>query len=253
MNIKVYTGKSMKEALLTAKKELGQEVVILESKPVLEKGIIRDRQRVQITVMADSPTMENRESPLETYNRNGHRASFNNVLQEGLLQVQPQMNQESLVLGNRIVDEVSLLREELQEMTRKFRHIISPDFPEPFSIIYEQLLNQGLTPDHAKSLVRRAFLKLDGKAHIQQEEVLETVKLELSRMFADLAAPPDMKEGQKVIALLGTTGVGKTTTLMKLASHPDTYGKKNVGILSIDSYRAGALAPLEAFSRIAGV
>jgi flagellar biosynthesis protein FlhF len=54
-----------------------------------------------------------------------------------------------------------------------------------------------------------------------------------------------------VLALVGPTGAGKTTTLAKLAIHPQAFGGLKVGLLSLDTYRVGALEQLEILAEIA--
>jgi flagellar biosynthesis protein FlhF len=56
-----------------------------------------------------------------------------------------------------------------------------------------------------------------------------------------------------VLALVGPTGAGKTTTAVKLATHPDAFGSRRVGLLTLDTYRAGAVAQLETFADVAGL
>jgi flagellar biosynthesis protein FlhF len=56
-----------------------------------------------------------------------------------------------------------------------------------------------------------------------------------------------------VIALVGPTGVGKTTTLLKMATNPQIFGRRNVAFISADTYRIGAVEQLRTFSSIARV
>src|SRR5689334_5763998 len=56
-----------------------------------------------------------------------------------------------------------------------------------------------------------------------------------------------------VIALVGPTGAGKTTTAVKTALHPDAFGDRRVGFVTLDTYRAGAVAQLETYAQVAGV
>lgn len=56
-----------------------------------------------------------------------------------------------------------------------------------------------------------------------------------------------------VVALVGPTGVGKTTTLAKLATHAGAYGGRRVGLLGMDTYRVGAVEQLETYAELAGV
>jgi flagellar biosynthesis protein FlhF len=54
-----------------------------------------------------------------------------------------------------------------------------------------------------------------------------------------------------VIALVGPTGAGKTTSAIKLALHPDAFGGRRVGLITLDTYRAGAVAQLETYADVA--
>lgn len=55
------------------------------------------------------------------------------------------------------------------------------------------------------------------------------------------------------IALVGPPGAGKTTTAMKLALHPRALGDRKVGILSLDTYRVGAMDEITTYAEIAGL
>ncbi|MEX2584033.1 MAG: hypothetical protein WD766_12200 [Gemmatimonadota bacterium] len=56
-----------------------------------------------------------------------------------------------------------------------------------------------------------------------------------------------------VVALVGPTGAGKTTTLAKLAVNPAGFGAWRVGLLTIDTFRTGALEQLESYAAVAGI
>jgi flagellar biosynthesis protein FlhF len=56
-----------------------------------------------------------------------------------------------------------------------------------------------------------------------------------------------------MVALVGPTGAGKTTTAAKLAVHPSAFGTVRVGLLTLDTYRAGALEQLGMYAEVAGI
>ncbi len=56
-----------------------------------------------------------------------------------------------------------------------------------------------------------------------------------------------------IVALVGPTGAGKTTTAAKLAVHPDAFGGVKVGLLSLDTYRAGAVEQLQSYADVANL
>ncbi len=63
-------------------------------------------------------------------------------------------------------------------------------------------------------------------------------------------APREDRSGKTVIALVGPTGAGKTTTIAKLANHPDAFGGRTVGIICLDTYRIGAIEQLQIFAEL---
>jgi flagellar biosynthesis protein FlhF len=74
-------------------------------------------------------------------------------------------------------------------------------------------------------------------------------RLEPTPLRADRA-----RRGQPyVVALVGPTGAGKTTTIAKLAVHPEAFGGRRVGLVSLDTYRAGALEQLQGYADVAGL
>lgn len=70
---------------------------------------------------------------------------------------------------------------------------------------------------------------------------------------APRAASKRGRRGIRVIALVGPTGSGKTTTIAKLATHPEIFGGEKVGLLGLDTYRVGAVEQLETYAELAGI
>jgi flagellar biosynthesis protein FlhF len=92
-------------------------------------------------------------------------------------------------------------------------------------------------------------------------EILATSPAEVTEFERTLEAEPlpRPQPGWKgnarplVIALVGPTGAGKTTTIAKLAAHPRAFGERNVGLLTLDTYRVGAVEQLAIVADLAGL
>lgn len=69
----------------------------------------------------------------------------------------------------------------------------------------------------------------------------------------DLARRREPEYGPRVLAFVGPTGVGKTTTIAKLATHPEFFRRKRVGLLCLDTYRVGAVEQIRTYAEIAGL
>ncbi len=69
----------------------------------------------------------------------------------------------------------------------------------------------------------------------------------------DFARTPEHESAPRVIAFVGPTGVGKTTTIAKLATHPEFLRDNRVGFLCLDTYRVGAVEQIRTYAEIAGL
>ena len=110
----------------------------------------------------------------------------------------------------------------------------------------QKLLDCGFSP----ALIRKLA---DGlPAHVADEAAWATAVLERNLSTAEAEAPLEDIGG--VYALVGATGVGKTTTTAKIAAAFATkYGAANLGLVTLDAYRVGAHEQLRAYGRILGV
>ena len=102
--------------------------------------------------------------------------------------------------------------------------------------------------EHVRMLaIRRAPVggfELIAESDSGQGPRLESMSPELRSVFAARRREP------RVIALVGPTGCGKTTTLAKLANHPQVFGELAVGLLCLDTYRVGAVEQARAYAEL---
>jgi flagellar biosynthesis protein FlhF len=93
----------------------------------------------------------------------------------------------------------------------------------------------------------------EGRAGIEIVAVGMADLARLQRLLRGAGGRASTGTGPRIIAMVGPTGAGKTTTLAKLAAHPDAYGLRRVGFLTLDTQRAAGIEQLEAYAEAAGL
>ena len=87
---------------------------------------------------------------------------------------------------------------------------------------------------------------------LYEELVIPTLKSVIKEMMMEGAEVEEDQEGKKVLLVIGVNGVGKTTSIGKLAAKNKAEGKK-VLLAAADTFRAAAIDQLEVWSQRAGV
>jgi flagellar biosynthesis protein FlhF len=182
-------------------------------------------------------------------------------------------------------EEVRSLRDELTRVRREIEqipHVNVADQMQEIRILLHDLMRQKYTSDNDNSSSRDESLN-DICIKLRAAGVLEAIISELSHVVTSGPKPSQsdgsplsgerLKEhylnqsirflfrqmsiatqsnfsNQKVIALVGSTGVGKTTTIAKLAARMQLTDKKRVALVSMDSFRIAAADQLRAYSKI---
>ncbi len=123
----------------------------------------------------------------------------------------------------------------------------------PALSIYTRLIKNGVSDQCTRSFLNAAgVFNLDNSAR-NQRAIQHRIAQEIMKLINVSSLTEAQDSGQKLLALVGTTGVGKTTTIAKLAAQYMLKEKKSVGLISIDNYRIGAMAQLKAYADILGI
>jgi len=118
---------------------------------------------------------------------------------------------------------------------------------------YDWLLDSGLETNVVFSLVKELHdsLPLDGE---QLAAMLRTSVLDLMIREVKISGPLlDEEGGPKAVMIVGPSGVGKTTTIAKLAAYYALRQKRNVALITLDTYRVAAVEQLRVYGSILGL
>ena len=122
--------------------------------------------------------------------------------------------------------------------------------------LYEELEEILITSDIGMDTTMEIIEKLRDKIRKEKindtELVIPTLKSVIKEMMMEGAEEEEDKEGKKVLLVIGVNGVGKTTSIGKLAAKNKAEGKK-VLLAAADTFRAAAIDQLEVWSQRAGV
>lgn len=133
----------------------------------------------------------------------------------------------------------------------------SPDIPEALFDQYLLLLERELSQELAEQIIRQVQGTLSADALADPSKVRHAILEQIARLIpvddSSGLCPETPDERPRTIALVGPTGVGKTTTIAKLAANYKLSRKKNVGLITLDTYRIAAVEQLRTYANIIGV
>ena len=241
MQIKRYEVRSIQEAVTKIRSDLGEAAVILSTKrlrggkvPLLEVTAARD----------ESEKRSSSREPCETQEIGNNLMSASADLDKIRNDID---EMKSLIRDFRKEEPLRRELNQLKEYLNNLMNVLGTWeknlFPGPPSKLYYHLVANGVSRERAYKLVN-TIGKIDSFEN--------TFKLLEDKITKSIPVS-NQKKKKGVIAFVGPTGVGKTTTLAKLAAHYAMNEKLGVGLISADTYRIAAAEQLKTYAKIMGL
>jgi flagellar biosynthesis protein FlhF len=260
MQVERFQAKTMKEALDQVKRALGEDAVVLSTRTTRARGKGLLGERVIEVCALQSPDAP-RHAPVEsasTLLASRELASATQTL-EGFEQSIASLRHEVLSLKSHLRGSADPLRQELRKTVEELRSTVArlgESSGGNLGSLRQQLEESGVGSMLAASVIEEARCLL-GDERPGGAEGRATLLAAVEQVIVSklLLAPELPARGQspRVVALVGPTGVGKTTTVAKLASQAALIEGRRVALLTMDTYRVGGVEQLRRYATLIGV
>ncbi|MCF6097058.1 flagellar biosynthesis protein FlhF [Thermovorax subterraneus] len=228
MRIKTYVADNMQEALYKIKSELGKDAIILQTRQIKKGGIFGFFSRPKVEVIAASEIVQTPKPQVKPI-------SYEIPVRESSREIEE------------IKNEISEVKDLIKNLSaREIYRKPSEDLPPPLDVVYNELSSAEIE----KSLIDKMIYGLKSQAEkdgLDKSAVITYLKNQISTMI-NAAEPINFTvEKPCKVVFIGPTGVGKTTTIAKLAAMYSLNMGKKVGLVAADTYRVGAVEQLKTY------
>lgn len=245
MVIKKYLVKDMNEALTRIRYEMGKDAIIISQRKVRKPGFSGYFKPKMVEVTA---ALENNKIDKNSKYKKNDDIDINesiNSIKKLMKDKTKELNKSSenkkeeitinpASIDDNIKDEVKEIKDLLNKVIKNTAKEKEED--EVVSYLRDIDVEEALLED----LLRKEYDSLDKFKEDFKELIKEDVKISTEGLYGK-------------VVLVGPTGVGKTTTIAKLAGRLALIDKKKVGLITIDTYRIGAVDQLRTYAEIMNI
>lgn len=263
MNVQTYRAATMREALDVVRRELGGDAIVLSTRQVpIKRRFPWQRTRFEAEIVAG---LAEQTAPL--------RSSAERIAQ-GLADDSPRVDRDPVDANVVAVEERPTLPPEDEQprdetspapvvpvdasRSEAIESLIAQlsrnagregnEIPDELFHIYAELIDAEVAEDDARSLIFQLRSSAGGAIDVQEaaSRLAALVESEV-RCSGGISLSPGAR---RVVALVGPTGVGKTTSIAKLAANFKLRDRVQVGLVTVDTYRVAAVEQLRTYAEI---
>lgn len=268
MEVKRFRGSDMREALARVKRELGNDAVILHTKTGSSAGMLGVGKRPYVEILASKDVAfldkQKEKAKAKTpklkvpVQENKIKQAYQTVKEETVAPAA--VREESLELDKTLAkynSDLLVLREDmlwikstLQDLAKRSKYGSQQLFSDDLRELYLSLMEQEVAEELAMDIVARLHEEFSQGGVENFSELSRSLRKYVSGML-NICEPISLVEGKTTkVALIGPTGVGKTTTIAKLAADFALVRKKKVSVITIDTYRIAAVEQIKTYMDI---
>lgn len=229
MIVKKYVVNNMNEAMNRIRYELGQDAIIISQRRIKKPGLkgLFSSKVLEVTAAVDnkkSSIDENMKSSIDAIKK----------VMEGKNQ-----DKKAVQIDNFSKNEILKEMHQMKEMIAKISQTAATTSDSNKNKLQQVLEQNDLTEEVIKKILE--------KISEMDENISEFERVKAA--IKDMIDISDL-EMEGIVVLVGPTGVGKTTTIAKIAGRLALVEKKKVGLITVDTYRIGAVEQLSTYADI---
>ena len=267
MIIKKFQGKTEAEAVENAKKELGNGIVIMNVRNVKKKGLFSflKPQMIEVTVALEEEPVRPAGIPETNRNLTDAIANIRSVSERSLQQeaaekkeqgAQEDKRTDSAAIEEKLDSLHFLLEQQMQKPEENKSEDKAEDTEEEppsemeqfMKLLYNTMLENEVNEKYANQIIDE--FEKSNKPNMPFDYALSNIYQKMILKFGKPVGVTPAAQGPKMIFFIGPTGVGKTTTIAKIASRFCVDGGRKVALLTADTYRIAAAEQLRTYANI---
>lgn len=218
MRLKTYIVATMAQAIPMIKEDLGADALILNTKKIKTGGFLGffQKEKLEVTAAIDPAASIAPETPIRPIKTATSSNSSSEMMQE--------------------------LKDIKQFMVQQLKE---EQLPRELQLLKQMLSEQEIAPAIQTEVLAKLMTKTNQSAE-------QTGREELLRLILENQTPASASV-PKIICFIGPTGVGKTTTIAKIAARHILNDNKKVGLITADTYRIAAVEQLKTYGNILNI
>ncbi|WP_042348899.1 flagellar biosynthesis protein FlhF [Bacillus massiliigorillae] len=250
MKIKKYHAPSMNQAMEQIRLELGKDAVILNSRVLYSGGFLGFFKKRSIEVVAAIDPQSNIEQlpSLKEKQKKSHISNVTPFKEISPIKINDFGNKEIL---HHPTQETVL--KEITDLKKIVKNINVINNSALLSGNIKKMIDRLKSQDLDHDAVTDIVILLEESAIDNEISYEECIALTKNYLLSKLPIQSDILFQKKYINVVGPTGVGKTTTLAKLAAESVLKHKKKVAFITTDTYRIAAIDQLKTYAKILNV
>jgi flagellar biosynthesis protein FlhF len=254
----------MADALTQVKTAMGGDAVILHTRSFHTRHWFGLRRREMVEITAGKglnvararrvPASDKPSGGLSVYTKNSNINGGTATLPRS-----PVENSKALLetpaansaIMRGLTDDMSAMKMMLKDLVIQAKTQKAPQVPEELFDYYLTLIENQVAEELATEIIRTLQKSVRPEQYGQADYMREKIAEQLEKLLPTTGPIKRVKTtGPHVVALIGPTGVGKTTTIAKLAANLKLRENHRVGLITLDTYRIAAVDQLRKFADI---